>query len=105
MGINSYTFSTSQLPFAIEFYHLELALLKKVTTQCNESRIEVRQVRPFAHTLPAPHGILSEEKLDVTLLTTPVTESEMHSTHQGLTFLKTESIFSTLTQTYQLKIG
>ena len=74
------------------------------TTQCNESRIEVRQIRPFAHTLPAPHGILSGEKLDVTLLTAPVTESEMHSTHQGLTFLKTESIFSNLTQTYQPKI-
>ena len=74
------------------------------TTQCNESRIEVRQVRPFAHTLPAPQGILSEEKLDVTPLTTPVTESEMHSTQQGLTFLKTESIFSNLTQTYQPKI-
>ena len=66
------------------------------TTQCNESRIEVRQVRPFAHTLPAPQGILSEEKFDVTPLTTPVTESEMHSTQQGLTFLKTESIFSIL---------
>ena len=66
--------------------------------------VEVRQVRPFAHTLPAPRGILSEEKLDVTPLTTPVTESEMHSTHEGLTFLKTESIFSILTQKYQLKI-
>ena len=74
------------------------------TTQCNESRIEVRQVRPFAHTLPAPQGILSEEKFDVTPLTTPVTESEMHSTHEGLTYLKTESIFSILTQTYQPKI-
>ena len=45
-----------------------------------------------------------EEKLDVTLLTAPVTESEMHSTHEGLTYLKTESIFSILTQTYQPKI-
>ena len=102
--INSYTFSTSQLPFAVEFCHFELALLKMATTQCNESRIEVRQIRPFAHTLPAPHGILSEEKLDVTPLATPVTGNEMHSTHQGLTFLKTESIFSILSQKYQLKI-
>ena len=82
-------------------------MLKMVTTQCNamSQELKLEKFAPLPTPLiPAPHGILSEEKLDVTLLTTPVTESEMHSTHQGLTFLKTESIFSILTQKYQLKI-